>query len=126
VAGDDVPDLVRSIELPDMVAYAGATWDWHHLHYDLDYVRSIGLPAPVVDGQQLGALMAEHAQDAFGPSWRVAALDLRFRAMVFAGDTVRVSGTVERPGDSTVVVTQQVAVGDRVCATGRTTLAAWS
>ena len=24
--------LERTIELADMVAYAGATWDWHRLH----------------------------------------------------------------------------------------------
>ena len=117
-------DLVRRIELPDMVAYAGATWDWHHLHYDVDYVRSIGLDAPVVDGQQLGALMAEHAQDAFGPSWRVTALDLRFKAMVFAGDEVCVTGTAAEAADE-VTVTQEVRVGDRVCATGSTTLRPW-
>ena len=36
--GDPIPPLERTIGLTDMVAYAGATWDWHKLHYDQAYV----------------------------------------------------------------------------------------
>jgi acyl dehydratase len=79
----------RTIELPDMVAYGGATWDWHRMHYDTVFVASRQLPAPVVDGQMLGALVAAQAQDWAGPDWRLAALDFRFAAPVFAGETVR-------------------------------------
>ena len=41
--------LERTIELADMVAYAGATWDWHRLHYDSAWLASRGLDRPVVD-----------------------------------------------------------------------------
>ena len=115
-------DLVRAIELTDMVAYAGATWDWHRLHYDHAYVTAAGLPAPVVDGQQLGALMAEHALDAYGPGAVCTALEFRLTAPVFAGDTVTVHGDPEDRGDATVVVRQTVHVGERRCAVGSTTL----
>ena len=72
--GDAAPPLERTIELPDMVAYAGATWDWHRLHYDSAWLAERGLDRPVVDGQLFGALLAEMLQDWVGPSARLTAL----------------------------------------------------
>ena len=93
--GDVLPPLARTIDLADMVAYAGATWDWHRLHYDPDSWRPRGLPAPVVDGQVFGALLAELVQDWLGPRvLRARAVASRFRNLVFAGETVRCDGTV--------------------------------
>ena len=57
-AGTPIPPLELRIDVTDMVAYAGATWDWHRLHYDMEYIRSTGFSAPIVDGQMLGALLA--------------------------------------------------------------------
>lgn len=110
VVGADVPPLERTIGLPDMVAYAGATWDWHRLHYDVDFVRSRGLPAPVVDGQVLGALLVEQLQDWLGPDCFVRAVHFIFKAPVLAGDTVRCEGTVAAVSAARVEVTQRVVV----------------
>src|SRR5258708_22480535 len=102
-----------------MVAYAGATWDWHRLHYDADYVAGAGLPKPVVDGQMLGALMAEQILDALGPKAFITHLGFRFKAMVYAGDTVRVEGEITATEGEYAVVAQRVLAGDRVAAEGR-------
>ena len=110
VAGADIPPLERTIGLPQMVAYAGATWDWHRLHYDVDFVRSRGLPAPVVDGQVLGALLVEQLQDWLGLDCFVRAVHFTFKAPVLAGDTVRCEGTVTQVSDDRVEVTQRVVV----------------
>ena len=56
-----------------MVAYAGSTWDWHKLHYDTDYLAAKRVPAPVVDGQVFGALLAEQLLDWLGPARRCCA-----------------------------------------------------
>jgi acyl dehydratase len=112
--GEALPDLVRTIELADMVAYAGATWDWHRLHHDATYVASLGLPGPVVDGQQLGALLAEHVQDALGPRAFIESMGFRFRAMVFAGETVRCVGSVTAVDGDRITVNQEIHVDDRV------------
>ena len=40
--------VVRTISLTDMVRYAGATWDWHQLHYDADFLESIGLDLSLI------------------------------------------------------------------------------
>ncbi len=92
--GDTVPVLERTIGLTDMVAYAGATWDWHKLHYDLAYVAEKKLPGPIVDGQVYGALLVEMLQDWLGPQSFVHELEFTFRNLVFAGETLRCSGTV--------------------------------
>lgn len=113
-------DLVRTLELPDLVAYAGATWDWHRLHYDTAYLAGRGLDTPVVDGQMLGALLAEHVLDHFGPSAFITAMDFRFAAMAFAGETLTVSGVAEQDG-AEVLVRQTVRAGDRTCIDGATT-----
>jgi acyl dehydratase len=108
--GDVVTPLQRTITLTDMVAYAGATWDWHKLHYDVGYAQSKRLPAPVVDGQLFGALLAEQLQDWAGPDSFVRTLSFGYKALVFAGETVRCEGTVTDVTDRTVRVDQRVVV----------------
>lgn len=117
VPGLSLPDLDRTLGTADLVAYAGATWDWHRLHHDSAYLAERGLPTPVVDGQMLGALLAEQVQDAFGPTAFLRRLEFRFSAMVFAGETVRVTGKVTNvePADGGP---RRVTVAQRVTVTG--------
>ncbi len=112
--GDQVPALERTIGLPDMVAYAGATWDWHRLHYDTEYVAQKKLPGPIVDGQVYGALLVEMLQDWLGPQSFVSGLDFTFRNLVFAGETLRCTGevteVVRAASGSQLTVAMQVVV----------------
>lgn len=108
--GDALPALTRTITLTDMVAYAGATWDWHRMHYDPAYATAKGFPAPVVDGQLFGALLVEQLQDWLGPYSFVSKLYFTFSAPVFAGETVRCEGTVTEVGGDRLVVAQRVVV----------------
>lgn len=98
VSGTEVPALLRTITAADMVAYAGATWDWHRMHHDPTYYEARGFPAAVVDGQLLGALLAEMVQDWLGPRAVLRALHFRFKNLVFAGETVRCHGRVTAIG----------------------------
>ncbi len=93
--GTQIPAIERRIGIADMVAYAGATWDWHRMHYDMAYVESSGFEAPIVDGQMLGALMAECVQDWLGPNARLTSLGFRFVTPVMADSVVRCDGVVE-------------------------------
>ena len=112
-------ELQRTIALSDMVAYAGATWDWHRLHYDSDYAQAHGMRAPVVDGQMLGALMAmQGATEAGADHWMVE-LGMQLRSPVLAGDTVTVRVAPDqgsRPERLRLVHT--VLVDQRVAAEG--------
>lgn len=97
--GTEVPDLHRTLRAADLVAYAGATWDWHRLHYDQAFAQTRSLDAPIVDGQMLGALLAEHVQDALGPRCRIVRMSFRFRTLVFADETVTVQGRITAVDD---------------------------
>jgi acyl dehydratase len=109
-AGEAVPPLERRIGLPDMIAYAGATWDWYRLHYDTEFVKASKLPAPVVDGQVFGALLVEQIQDWLGPRCFVRELEFAFKALVFAEETVRCEGTVAAAGDGFLDLDLRVVV----------------
>jgi acyl dehydratase len=102
----------RRIELPDMIAYAGATWDWHRLHYDADYLRERGLDRPVVDGQVFGAYLAIALREWFGPEAVVTELSFRFRNLVFAGETIRCAGSVRGRDAGKVELDLRVEVVD--------------
>lgn len=108
--GDVVPPLQRGFDRAGMVAYAGATWDWHRLHHDEAYLAEKQLPAPVVDGQVLGALLAEQVQDWLGPTCFVTRLWFRFASLVFAGETVRCEASVAAVDGDLITVTSRVVV----------------
>jgi acyl dehydratase len=108
--GEAVPSLERRIGLSDMIAYAGATWDWYRLHYDPEFVKAAKVPGPVVDGQVFGALLVEQIQDWLGPQSFVHKLDFTFKALVFAEETVRCEGTVTEAGEDRLVLEQRVVV----------------
>jgi acyl dehydratase len=108
--GAVVPPLERSFPLTRLVAYAGATWDWHRLHYDAGYAAGKNLAAPVVDGQVLGALLAEHLLDWLGPACVLRSLHFRFAQPVFAGERVRCTGRVTALDGPLVTVEQRVEV----------------
>lgn len=119
-AHPQVADRVRPVTQLHMVAYGGATWDWHRLHHDAAYARRAGMAGPVVDGQMLGALMADHALAAVealapGRRARLTRLWYRNRAPVLAGDVVtcRVV-SAEAEGPDTIRLDQLLLVGDRV------------
>ena len=118
--------ISREMSLPRLVMYAGATWDWHRLHYDNDFASRAKLPGPIVDGQLFGALLAEQILDHFGSSARIREMEFRFRSMVYAGETADVTGIVVRrePAGTADMITceQTVTVGSRTCVTGTTTL----
>lgn len=107
--GTVLPDLVRTLDAVALVAYAGATWDWYRTHYDPTAVAEAGLPAPIVDGQQLGAMLAAHALAGLPAGSWPTAMEFRFSGMVFAGETVTVSGTVTAVDGALVTVTQRIS-----------------
>ncbi len=124
--GTEIPPLNRHIELPDMVAYGAATWDWHRLHYDPAHAHRLGAPAPLMDGQMLGALLAECVLRYCGPGARLTRLAYRNRAPVLAGNTVICAGTIGTVDDAGFSVDLSVTVGDRLVVAPAFAQLAWS
>ena len=92
--GEELTSLQKHIDLPHMMAYGAATWDFIRVHYDADYVRELGFPGAFVDGQMLGAFLAQHVQDWAGPGAFLRKLAFRNRAMVYPGDSLVCRGVV--------------------------------
>ena len=92
--GEDLPPYDVEINLTTLVMYAAATWDFHRYHYDAAFVAKLNMPAPFMDGQMLGALMARQLMRWGGLDSFVRRLNYRQRAMVYAGDTISIRGRV--------------------------------
>ncbi len=102
--GAAMPQRERTIRLTDMIVYAGATWDWHQLHYDPAYLAPRGLPAPVVDGQVFGAYLASDLEAWLGPRCFITELSFTFRNLMYAGETICIAGTVTEADEQRVCV----------------------
>lgn len=118
--GEPLPQMEKTFSTVDLMAYGAATWDWHRLHYDLEFARSMMLPNVIVDGQAYGALFARVALDWAGPKAFIVRLSLRMRAMAFAGDRLLADGVVKEIGDQTVVLAQRLTSGGRLVAESTT------
>jgi hydroxyacyl-ACP dehydratase HTD2-like protein with hotdog domain len=114
--GEKLPIVEKRFAGVDLVAYGAATWDWHRLHYDLEYARSRNLPGVIVDGQAFGALLARAALDWAGPRAFIRRLSFKMKSMAFAGDTLRAEGEVAEVHQNAVVLSQRLMNGKRVAA----------
>lgn len=118
--GDRLPPYRKAFGSVDLVAYGAATWDWHRLHHDQEYVRSRNLSNVLIDGQMYGALFAKQAMDWAGPRAFITRMSLKMRSMGFAGDTLEGEGEVTEvrhgEGHAVVVLAQRLLNGDRLTA----------
>lgn len=89
-----VPDLVVKLDQAALMAYGGATWDWHRVHYDSDLARKRGLKGPIADGQMFGALIARQLRKWAGPCARFVEMEFRNRQFVVAPSVVTISSHV--------------------------------
>jgi acyl dehydratase len=92
--GDTMPSEEIRLSLTALVMYAAATWDFHRYHYDAAFVKTLGLQAPFVDGQMIGALLSSRLMRWGGPDAFVRKLGYRQRAMVYVDETVVIGGKV--------------------------------
>lgn len=118
--GATIPPQDKTFTTVDLVAYGAATWDWHRLHYDVEYARSVKLPNVIVDGQQFGSVFAKALMDWLGPRAFVRKMSMRFKSMVFAGDAIRCEGEVTdvrtEGAFAIVICAQRLRVGEKIAA----------
>jgi acyl dehydratase len=96
LVGETLPSLEFDVTLTSLVMYAGATWDFHRYHYDPEFVATLGMPAPFMDGQMVGALMARQLMQWGGADAFVRKLSYRQRGTVYAGDRIVLRGAVSQ------------------------------
>ena len=124
--GTELPGWEHCFTEVDLMSYGAATWDWHRVHYDLEFARSRKLPGVMIDGQLYGAIFAKLATRWAGPGAFLSGMKLRMRSKAFAGDRLRAEGevsAVERPDTAhRVVLAQRLVCGEQLIAEAVTTL----
>jgi acyl dehydratase len=92
--GDAGPEVVvEDLSREDFVKYAGASGDFHPVHYDVPYARDAGNPDAFAQGMLTAGFGASLVADWFGLA-NVNRYSVRFQARVFPGETVTVTGEV--------------------------------
>jgi len=77
----------------ELFLFSAATWNPHRVHYDQDYTRGVaGEPELVVQGPLQAAHMFQLLREALADGVAVRALEYRHRAVLHAGEPVRISG----------------------------------
>lgn len=92
----DIKNLKHKFTLPNMILYAGSTWDWHKIHYDNQYLEENSIPKPVVDGQVFGALIVKQIQNSFSKSSRIKKMNFDYKNMVFQDEEIEIKSTTLR------------------------------
>ena len=82
--GDRLPTKEFQATTQRLVKYAGASGDFHPLHYDWAYAQSKGYPSPVVHGTLNRAWMVMLVSGWIGDPTRIKTLSCRFVSSVFS------------------------------------------
>ena len=111
--GDEGPELViEDVGREDFVKYAGASGDFNPIHYDEPYTREAGNESVFGQGMLTAGYAATMVSDWFGVG-NVTRFSVRFRARLWPGDTLSVTGKgTDIEPDGTVTAEVVVANGD--------------
>ncbi len=99
--GDEIPAMAKApVDRVQLARYAGATGDFHPLHVDEAYAKSLGMPsvyAPSPLGQGfLGQLITDWARGA-----QIKRFSTKFIRLIWPGDTLVCKGRVsDRHGEN--------------------------
>ena len=91
--GQEVTPVVKQMTLARMSRplMAGS----NPIHYDPEFAKKAGLPAPIATGVMSSAFLSEMLTRAFGVEWiRGGAMDVKFIRPIYAGDTVTARGRI--------------------------------
>ena len=91
-----LPTVPHRCDLVQAVRLAGATENYHRIHFDAAHARATGLPAAVVDSALLMAWFEALVEDTYGSTVRLLQLQARFRRPVLLDEEVYCGGTVEQ------------------------------
>ncbi|MCK9544136.1 MAG: MaoC family dehydratase N-terminal domain-containing protein [Novosphingobium sp.] len=89
------------IKRPDMISlflFVGAIWAVHRIHWDPPYAQKEGLPAPILPGWMLSSYLAQLARTRAPQGQRLHRIDVRYKAPVHPGDTLRCTAEPDSAG----------------------------
>jgi acyl dehydratase len=94
--GAALPEVVRACDGVRSVQHAGATENYHRIHWDDAYAREEGLPRAIVNNGLLLVWLERLLEDTYGPDALLCSLRARYRAPVLLDEPVHCGGVVVR------------------------------
>ncbi|MFN8534899.1 MAG: MaoC/PaaZ C-terminal domain-containing protein [Dehalococcoidia bacterium] len=97
VEGEELPPLVKpALTTQQLVKFAGASYDFYQIHYDLEFAKSTGLETVIAHGLLKLAYLGQFVTSWMGPNSLVRKLGCQYRGMDFPGDVITVRGAIVR------------------------------
>ena len=104
--GMELPVLEKDPTTLQLVRYAGASGDYHQIHYDLDFAQAKGLPDIILHGALKNAFLGQLMTDWIGEHGTLKKLSAQYRGMDVPGKPVYAKGVVSKTyveGDQNLV-----------------------
>jgi acyl dehydratase len=96
VVGEELPEITDCVSFTRVASAPTATLDYFPLHHSPPYALAEGHPDIIMNSIQVMGFIDRVATEWAGPGSFVARRQLRLRAPVYPGDTLRGSGRVTR------------------------------
>jgi 3-hydroxybutyryl-CoA dehydratase len=91
--GHRLPELTKAVTQEQVSAYASAAGDFNPIHLDEQYAAGTQFGKRIAHGMLVLAFVSEMMATAFPREWPSAGrLKVRFKAPVYPGETVRITG----------------------------------
>ena len=123
--GDSFELTAGPLTRTNFVRYAGASGDFHPLHHDEVFAQAAGMPSVFGMGMLHGGMLGVALARWVGPE-NIRSFAIRFTGQVWPGDTLTLTGRVERIEDGSaqlaLAVTRQTG-DDAIRATATATVA---
>jgi len=95
--GMSLPELIKVVRQEKIDLYAEASKDFNPIHIDEDFAKKTPLGGTIAHGMLILAYISQMMTAAFGRNWLSGGkLDVRFKSPARPGDTITVSGTVQK------------------------------
>jgi len=95
--GMSLPELIKVVRQEKIDLYAEASKDFNPIHIDEDFAKKTPLGGTIAHGMLILAYISQMMTVAFGRDWLSGGkLDVRFKSPARPGDTITVSGEIQR------------------------------
>ena len=94
--GTELLTLEKTPTTRQLVMYAGASGDFHEIHYDLEFAQAQGLASVIVQGALKNAFLGQLLTDWIGSGGTLKKLAVQYRGMDLAGRPLYCKGTVTK------------------------------
>ena len=94
--GDQLPELRKRPDVPQLVKYAAGSGDFNPLHHDYNFPQSKQIGSIIVHGRFKYASLGELVSNWLGHNGRIQKLACQYRGMDQPNQPIKCRGTVKR------------------------------